>query len=124
MKECRECGKPNSEEHHKVFRSECKPMEHCKKNKTYLCAEHHRGTCGVHGKHGQALNIELKLEFQEWLQSEFKEGLYSSGDIQKKLGISVSSTEKLLKTIPHKCYLYAAEDIVRACLGGRLYDQQ
>ncbi|MDS1004960.1 hypothetical protein P9J83_15860 [Clostridium sporogenes] len=43
MKECVICGRPNSECHHIVFRSQQKALEHCKYNYMYLCGEHHRG---------------------------------------------------------------------------------
>lgn len=121
MKECDICGRPNSELHHIIFRSECKALEHCKANFKYLCAEHHRGTYSPHGKHSET-NKQYKLEFQQWLESVFVNSLYSPGEVQKILNISVSSTEKLLKAVPHKCYLYAKEDILRACMGGMIID--
>lgn len=38
-----------------------------KKNgfKVYLCQEHHRGTLGVHGKLGHALDIRLKQDCEK-----------------------------------------------------------
>lgn len=37
----------------------------------YLCPEHHRGTCGVHGRDGNQLNRELKREAQlMWEQTD------------------------------------------------------
>jgi len=121
-KYCAVCMKTqNIELHHIVFKSECKPLEHCKPNFKYLCSEHHRGTYSPHGKHNE-VNKQYKLEFQRWLQSKFSKGLYSAGEVRKILDISVVSSEKLLKAVPHKCYLYQAEDIVRAAMGGRIID--
>lgn len=125
MKECCICGRHNGEEHHVVFRSEQKALIKCPHNKKHLCSDHHRGTYGVHGKNGQALNLKLKLDFQNWLQSVFIENrYYSPGDVQRTLEINVNCTERLLKTVPHKCYLYRGLDIIRACMGGKIYDEQ
>ncbi|MDP4147584.1 MAG: hypothetical protein Q8936_24475, partial [Bacillota bacterium] len=54
--------------HHIMFRSECKPLENCKLNHIHLCASHHRGTNGVHGKNGHSLDRKLKLKFQNKLE--------------------------------------------------------
>jgi hypothetical protein len=122
MKECYICGKPRSEEHHIIYRKQCKPLERCKKNIVYLCGEHHRGTCGVHGKHGEALNNKLKLEFQEWLESEFTQEQYKLEDIQKILGISDNAIKSLSKLMTQYRGQYKREDIIIVCMGGKRVD--
>lgn len=122
MKECYICGKPNSEEHHRIYRSECKPLVKCKNNLVYLCVEHHRGTYGVHGKHGETLNDRLKLEFQEWLEKEFTEEQYKLEDIQKILGISDNAIKSLSKLMTQYRGQYKREDIIIVCMGGKRVD--
>lgn len=121
MKECAICNRPNSEEHHRIYRSECKPLVKCKKNLVYLCSEHHRGTYGVHGKHGGKLNKELKLEFQEWLEEEFTEDKYTLEQIGKKLGISTNAVRSLSKLMQLDRGMYGRENIIRVCMGGKFY---
>lgn len=120
MKECIRCGKPNSEEHHIVFRSECKQLEHCKKNLVYLCNYHHKGTYGPHGSKGSAENKRLKLEFQNWLETSFLKNSFALDEIQQVLGISSIAVNKLSKHMWSKDGKYAREDIIRTCMGGRL----
>lgn len=36
-----------------------------------LCANHHRGTCGVHGSKGHALDMELKRKAQLAFEKKF-----------------------------------------------------
>ncbi|MBU5486494.1 hypothetical protein KQI86_19520 [Clostridium sp. MSJ-11] len=122
MKECAICNRPNSEEHHRIYRSECKPLVKCKKNLVYLCAEHHRGSQGVHGKHGDKLNRKLKIEFQEWLQGEFKKDKYTMEEIQKKLDVSSNAVRSLSKLMRLDKGAYLREDIIRVCMGGKMYD--
>ncbi|MBU3205166.1 hypothetical protein [Clostridium algidicarnis] len=122
MKECIICGKPNSHMHHRVFRSECKPLEHCKANLAYLCYEHHQGTQGVHGKHGEKLNRKLKLEFQKYLREIFTGERYTLEEIEKKLGISTNSSRSLSKLMQLNRGTYDKETIIRACMGGKIYD--
>lgn len=123
LNECIICGRPNSHNHHVVFKSECKPLEHCQKNQVRLCYEHHQGTCGVHGKYGDELNIRLKLEFQEWLEEVFTKDKYSISEIQKKLGISQNTCRSLSKLLPiARGGMYLTEDIIRICMGGMIYE--
>lgn len=118
---CKVCGTSyGGEDHHIIFKSQVKPLDKCPKNHVYLCNIHHRDhRNGVH--FNAELDKKFKNEFREWLQSVFVNNYYSPGEIQKILNISVRSTEQLLKALPHRCYLYESEDIIRACMGGKLY---
>ena len=119
MKECVICGRPNSEAHHVIYRSECKALIKCKKNLIYLCEAHHRGTYGVHGKCGKELNRKLKLKFQEWLEGIFTKEFYSMEEIKDKLGISTNAVKSLSKLIKQKNGVFDREDIIIACMGGK-----
>ncbi|MBY6844636.1 hypothetical protein HYI19_07445 [Clostridium botulinum] len=119
IKQCVICGRPNSEAHHIIYRSECRALIKCKRNLVYLCEAHHRGTYGVHGKCGKELNRKLKLEFQEWLEEILNKDFYSIEEIKDKLGISTNAIKSLSKLIRQKNSVFGREDIIIACMGGK-----
>lgn len=120
MKECIVCGRPNSEEHHIVFRSQQKALEHCKVNKIYLCSEHHRGNNSPHKNRN--MDIKYKLELQKKLFKLFdrEDYKYREKDIKELLGISSAAVNRICKLIDRRVG-YTREEIVRACMGGKLY---
>ncbi len=59
-KECFICKSPYVEEHHIFFGTALRKISEKYGFKVWLCAEHHRGTNGVHGKNGKKLNHYLK----------------------------------------------------------------
>lgn len=121
IKFCKACGTSyNVEKHHIMFRSEVKALEHCELNFTYLCPEHHKGTYGPHGSKGAALNRKLKLEFQNKLEMFWYKPYLNKEDIQEVLGISEKALNKLLKTLRAVNQEYVREDIIRACMGGKM----
>lgn len=120
MKECVICGMPG-EQHHIVFRSQCKAMIKAPINHMYLCEEHHRGTYGVHGREGHKLDIKLKMQMQKKLFELFERESYTEKDIQKLLGISNKDVRMLVKLTSCKDGRYDRIDIVRAAMGGMLY---
>ena len=124
MKECVICGKPNSHIHHIIYRSKCKPLEHCKHNLICLCQQHHQGTYGVHGKYGKDLNMMFKLEFQKWLENHLKQDRYRLEDIEKILEISYRASISLSKLLKSNQGYFIREDIIRACMGGKLYEKE
>lgn len=118
---CRECGTSYGVElHHIIFRSEVKALENCKLNHTYLCGEDHRGTYGVHGSKGVALNRKLKLEFQNQLEMLWDKQYLTREEINEVLKISDKALNRLLKTLTLQKDKYIKEDVIRACLGGKL----
>lgn len=119
MKECVICGRPNSKSHHVIYRSECRALIKCKKNLVYLCPVHHREKFGVHGKCGKELNRKLKLEFQNWLEETFNKDFYSIEEIKDKLEISTNAVKSLSKLIKQKNGVFARENIIIACMGGK-----
>lgn len=119
---CEVCGSTHLvEEHHIIKRGQAPSLINCKLNYKYLCYEHHRGTYGVHGKYGSKLDWELKKRLQENLQLMFGVDIFYTVDqIKEKLDISLKATEGLTKFILPKEGKYIGEDIVRACMGGKL----
>ena len=120
---CEVCGTSYGvERHHIMFRSEVKALENCKLNYSYLCPEHHRGTFGVHGSRGAALNKKLKLNFQNELERSWLKEYLTKEEINDVLRISEIALTRLLKTIKVTKLGYERESVIRACLGGKLYE--
>lgn len=117
---CFVCGSFNTELHHIVFRSINKNLENCELNQIRLCPEHHRGTKGVHGRLGHKLDQALKLQFQSTLEILFLSNELSREDIKKVLDISDKLLNKLLKPLKICKGKYIREDVIRACMGGKL----
>ena len=117
---CKVCGNPYTELHHIMFRSEVKALEHCKLNLVNLCVEHHKGTYGVHGSKGASLNRKLKLEFQNTLEELWDKQYLTKEEINKILQIDDKALNRLLKRFSIQDYKYIKEDIIRACMGGKL----
>ncbi|WP_125153125.1 hypothetical protein [Clostridium rectalis] len=119
MKECTVCGKPNSECHHIVFKSQQKALEHCKYNYIYLCKEHHTGNNSPHKN--RQIDVKYKLIFQNMLFEKFTNKDYTEEGIKEILNISNVSVKRLVKIIDKHIDRYKKEDIIRACMGGKLY---
>ena len=121
-KYCYVCGKPYSEAHHAIFKSKCKPLEHCELVIYYLCPEHHRSEKGVHGKYGHELDLRLKLDFQNKLEMLLDKELLTEEEINSVLKISEKKLKSLLKTLKkEKGIYYHRLDVIKACCGGKLY---
>lgn len=118
---CSECGTSyNIEGHHIVSRKQCKPLEHCKRNITYLCAYHHRDNIrGVHSN--KNLDKKYKLQFQNYLEMCLDKSYLTREEIKEVLGISDKPLSNLLKTLILYKGLYKREDVIRQCMGGKLY---
>ena len=122
-KRCWVCGNPNVEAHHSIFKSKCKPLEHCELVIYYLCPEHHRSSVGVHGRDGHELDLKLKLDFQNKLEMLFDKEYLTEDDIQQTLGISDRAMKSLSKTLKkEKDGTYSRESVIISCMGGRLYE--
>ena len=69
QKKCYMCENLNVEEHHIYFGTGLRAISEKYGFKVWLCAYHHRGTNGVHGKNGNEFNRYLKqccqLEFEK-----------------------------------------------------------
>lgn len=118
--ECYLCKKDYSytEIHHIVLRSECKPLERCEMNTVRLCKYCHEFL--HHDKRGPEKIKELKLEFQNKLEMLFDKKYLTREEIKEVLKISDKPLDNLLKPIVMKKGLYEREDVIRACMGGKM----
>ena len=107
-----------------MFRSKVKALENCKLNHIYLCPNCHRGTVGVHGRDGNYLDIRLKLQFQNKLEIMLDKEQLTKVEINQVLKISENSLDKLLKTVKVQMNKYSREDIIRQCMGGKIYSEE
>lgn len=120
IKFCKVCGTSYGVElHHRVYRSECKPLENCKLNHTYLCNKHHRDhKVGVH--FNKKFDNEIKLEFQNWLEILFNKPYLTREEIKEVLEIADKPLNSLLKTVERHKDKYVREEVIRVCMGGKL----
>jgi hypothetical protein len=122
IKLCEICGSNHLvETHHIIKRKQAKYLENCKLILKDLCWEHHKGTYGVHGKYGHALDQKLKADLQRDFETIFgyKEE-FTREDIRKLLEISVDDVNKLCRTLKSHRGVFYQEDIIRAAMGGKL----
>lgn len=117
---CKVCGMSGAELHHIVTRKQVPALRNCKYNFAFLCTEHHTGTYGPHGSKGNTLNKKLKLEFQDRLEFLFSEEYLSKEGIKATLGITGKDADRLCKTLKLYKEGYLKEDVIRACMGGKL----
>lgn len=119
---CELCGSSELvENHHIIKRSQVVALIDCEFNQVDLCFKHHRGTFGVHGSKGSSLDKELKGFFQERLYMLFQDREYFTvEEISKILRINFRTVDRLCKALKRVNYKYAKEDIIRACMGGKL----
>lgn len=120
MKLCSICGTSYAETHHIIFRSEVKALEHCELNLVNLCIDHHKGTYGIHGSRGAPFNKKLKLEFQNKIEILLDKQYLTKEEINEVLQISNKALNTLLKTLTLQNSKYVREDVIRACMGGKL----
>lgn len=117
---CPVCGAVATELHHIIFKSQVKQLENCELNFIYLCGNCHRGTNGVHGKNGHKLDQKFKLMFQNKLEIFFSKTYLDAGEIKKVLQIKDKQLNSLVKTLILQNGKYSKEDVIRACMGGRI----
>lgn len=122
-KYCYVCGKSgNLEAHHICKRSQVPALTHSPLNIIYLCPVHHRSEVGVHGRDGHELDLKLKLELQNKLELLFDKEYLTEEEVRETLEISDRATKRLLKTLKRKNNMFERLDIIRICMGGRLYE--
>jgi hypothetical protein len=118
---CKICGNPITEDHHIIYKSQVKPLDKCPYNHVYLCQTHHRDhKQGVH--FNKKIDIHFKMQFKAKLEELFTQETYSITEIKNKLKISSNATRSLCKLMTSHVGLYKKEDILRATLGGRMYE--
>ena len=121
-KECELCKlRPASEVHHIIYRSHCKALIKSNLNLISLCQQCH---AKIHrGKESKELNHKLRLQFQNKLEILFDKEYLTEKDINDVLKISQTALKGLLKTLTvYKGNLFKREDVIRACMGGKMYE--
>lgn len=92
-------------------------MKSCSYNKVFLCSGCHNKYKGEH----KALEKEFKLKLQKKLFSVLDLELLTVHEIEEALEVKEVDVQKIIKLIhPVRVYKYSREDVVRACMGGRL----
>lgn len=89
-------------------------------NYKYLCPLHHRGKLGPH--HCNTTDLIYKLELQEKLYNILPNHYYTKKNLSYILKIRSCSLRRLLKDLTLYKEGYLNEDIIKALMGGRLYN--
>ena len=118
-KSCEVCGRKATQIHHRVFRSKVHALVKCEFNYCYLCTDCH---VKVHSRDGHELDLKLKLELQNKLETLFDKEYLTEDEINSVLQIGPTALKKLLKTLKRKPEGYFYLDVLRVCMGGRLYE--
>ena len=121
-RECELCKlRPASEVHHIIYRSHCKALIKSDINLIPLCQICH---AKVHrGKESKELNKKLRLQFQNKLEILFDKQYLTEEEISDVLKISQTALKGLLKTLTvYKGNLFKREDVIRVCMGGKMYE--
>jgi len=117
---CEVCGKPYSELHHLIFKSQAKYLEHVPINFKYLCNEHHRGNKSPH--RCKKIDLAYKREYQVKVNKLITQDYYSLEKLKDILGISKKECERVVNKATLYKEGYKKEDIINRLLGGRYYD--
>ena len=86
-----------------------------------LCQQCH---AKIHrGKESKELNKKLRLQFQNKLEMLFDKQYLTEEEINDVLKISQTALKGLLKTLTvYKGNLFKREDVIRACMGGKMIE--
>ena len=120
-RECELCKlRPASEIHHIIYRSHCKALIKSDINLIPLCQTCHTK---VHrGKESKELNHKLRLQFQNKLEILLDKEYLTEKEINDVLKISQTALKGLLKTLTVYKEGYKREDVIRACMGGKIIE--
>ena len=120
-RECELCkSRPASEVHHIIYRSHCKALIKSNLNLISLCQQCH---AKIHrGKESKELNKKLRLQFQNKLEILFDKQYLTEEEINDVLKISQTALKGLLKTLMTYKEGYKREDVIRACMGGKIIE--
>ena len=117
--ECKVCGVNDIvTEHHRIKRGQQSALIKCKDNLIDLCTKCHYEI--HHGKNGHALDLQLQWGFQNHLEDVFDKNEFTREEIKKCLGINEDAIVRLCKTIKQQNSVFLREDVIRACMGGKL----
>ena len=114
---CPVCGGRASEVHHIVFRSQAPSLIKCELNLIPLCHNCHDS---IHHRGNKKLDKQLKLKFQNKLEYFFIKEYLTEEEINEVLCISNNALRRLLKPLKKHKDKYSREDVIRACMGGKI----
>lgn len=124
MKQCKLCGKTEEQiviqSHHIISRKQQPALIDCELNKVYLCIDCHTSAPYAVHRNGFEYLKKLRLEKQREYFNIFDKEFYSKEEVKDILEIKQKDVDKLLKLVPLKNCLYKKEDIIRACMGGKI----
>lgn len=121
MKYCKLCGSTqNIQAHHIVSRKQQPALINCKLNLVNLCANCHVLAPNAVHKNGFKQLKELRLEKQREYYKLFELKYYPKDVIKELLGIKQKEVDMLLKSSKNVAGFYERDDIIRACMGGKL----
>ena len=108
----------DTESHHIILRSECKPLEFCPINTVRVCNRCHDFM--HHDSRGYKKLKELKLEYQNKLEFLFDKKYLTREEIKEVLQIKDKPLDRLLKTLIPKKGLYERGEVILRCMGGKM----
>ncbi|WWU66106.1 hypothetical protein QJR26_06965 [Clostridium baratii] len=122
MRKCILCGKSEYEiaihKHHVVSRKQQPALINCELNLVDICVEcHTTGKNAIHNKGYENLK-KLKRDKQVEYYGIFNKDFYTKDEVRELLDIKQEEVDKLLKHLSPT--IYEKEDIIRACMGGKL----
>lgn len=124
MRICKFCEKTEYviaiQSHHIVSRKQQPALINCKLNLIDVCVECHTSGVGALHNGGFKKLKKIRLELQREYYKIFNEEFYSKEVIKDILEIKQNEVDRLLKTVPNENGLYEKEDVIRACMGGKL----
>ena len=112
---CQVCGNPHTEKHHVVFRSQ--GGLDADWNIIRLCPLHHRGNLSPH--RNKNIDLKCKLKVQAYLSTTLTDTYYSD----KPEIFTVNEWRKITKPLTRYSDGYLRDDIIRRCMGGKIYGQ-
>lgn len=122
MRKCILCGKSQyaveMHKHHVVSRKQQPALINCELNLVDICVNCHvAGPNAIHNKGYENLKKLRKKKQSEYYNIFYKE-FYTKDEVREILDIKQEEVDKLLKHLLPT--IYEKEDIIRACMGGKL----
>ncbi|WP_338631315.1 hypothetical protein [Clostridium baratii] len=122
MRKCISCGKSEyviaMHKHHVVSRKQQPALINCELNLVDICVKcHTTGPNAIHNKGYEKLK-KLKRDKQAEYYNIFNKEFYTKDEVRELLDIKQEEVDKLLKHLPPT--IYEKEDVIRACMGGKL----
>lgn len=121
MRRCKLCGSTeNIQAHHVISRKQQPALIRCKFNLVNLCADCHVSSPNAVHNNGFKELKKLRLEKQREYYKLFEFKYYPKDVIKELLDIRQKDIDMLLKPVKNVAGFYEREDIIRACMGGKI----